>query len=173
MAELTPSGSRKNKSSFSKSINHRSTKVDLTPMVDLGFLLITFFVFTTSMAEPKAMDLLETREGPATPIKNSAAMTIITGKNHKMFYYFGALDSNGPFSQIKKTDSKNLRSLIMDMKRKTDPDFLMYLVKPGEASTFGDMINLLDEMAICQVTSGHYAEVDITKEETAIMKEIE
>ena len=69
MAEITASNSEKRKGSFSKSHNRRSTRVDLTPMVDLGFLLITFFVFTTSMAEPKAMDLIDAHDGEPKPVK--------------------------------------------------------------------------------------------------------
>jgi len=65
-------------------------------MVDLGFLLITFFVFTTSMAESKAMNLMETREGAYMPVKESCAMTIILSKNHEIFYYYGSPDNCPP-----------------------------------------------------------------------------
>ena len=170
MAELTASESRNRKGSFSKVKNHRSTRVDLTPMVDLGFLLITFFVFTTSMSESKAMLLMEPKDGPPKKIKNSAAMTIILSKNHEIYYYSGALDSKDPASQIKNTDFHSIRELIVDMKRKTNPDFLMYLIKADKESTFGDNINLLDEMSICNIQSGHYAEVDLTEKEVEIIK---
>lgn len=170
MAEITASNSTKRKGVFSKSHNRRSTRVDLTPMVDLGFLLITFFVFTTSMAEPKAMDLLEAADGNPRPVKESYAMTIILGKNHQIYYYYGKLDKTNAAQQIRKTNLREIRSLIIDKKRKSDPDYLMYLIKSDKESTFGDHIDLLDEMSICDIKGGHYAEVDITEEEARIIK---
>jgi biopolymer transport protein ExbD len=168
MAEIT-ANSQKKWGNFSKFHNRRSTRVDLTPMVDLGFLLITFFVFTTSMAEPKAMDLMEVKGDNPKDVKASFTMTIILSKNHEIYYYQGQLDSKNAATQVKKTDFHSIRALIVEKKHKSDPDFLMYIIKADKSSTFGDNINLLDEMAICNIESGHYAEVDITKEEIEII----
>ena len=170
MAEITASNSEKRKGSFSKSHNRRSTRVDLTPMVDLGFLLITFFVFTTSMAEPKAMNLIDAHDGEPKPVKESHAMTIILGKNHHIYYYYGKLDQGNAEQQIKETDFHKIRYLIVDKKRNSDPNYLMYLIKADKESTFGDNIDLLDEMSICDIKSGHFAEVDLTEEETRIIR---
>ena len=57
MAEFISNQSKNNKRI------HKNPKIDMTPMVDLGFLLITFFIFTTSMAEPKAMNLIVPDDG--------------------------------------------------------------------------------------------------------------
>src|SRR6187399_1145590 len=92
MAEINTSEKNSSKKSFSKSTNRRSTRVDLTPMVDLGFLLITFFVFTTAMSTPKTMDLYETKDKPV-PTRQSGVMTILIGKDHQLFFYYGILDS--------------------------------------------------------------------------------
>ena len=170
MAEIITTNTKSNKCNFSKSHNRRSTRVDLTPMVDLGFLLITFFVFTTSMIEPKTMDLLEPHNGDPKPIKNSCAMTIIVSKNHTIYYYYGLLDKMNAINQIKKTNTHSLRNLIVDMKRKTDPAYLMFILKADEESIFADNIDLLDEMSICNIQSGHYAEIDITPDEALIIK---
>lgn len=170
MAEIIASNSTKHKGVFSRFHNRRSTRVDLTPMVDLGFLLITFFVFTTSMTEPKAMDLMEAADGTRRPIKASYAMTIILGKDHQVYYYYGTLDKTNAVQQIRKTDFQEIRTLIIDKKRKSDPDFLMYLIKADKESTFGENIDLLDEMSICGIKGGHYAEVDLTEEEIRIIK---
>ena len=167
MAEITASTTGKRKKSLSSSRNHRSTRVDLTPMVDLGFLLITFFVFTTTMAEPKAMDLMQTHNGDPIDTKESAVMTIMLSKGHEIYYYEGKLPE---VDKVSKTDFKNIRTLIVNKKNVTDTSYLMYIIKADEDATFGDSINLLDEMAICNVKTGHYAEVDITKEETELIK---
>jgi biopolymer transport protein ExbD len=145
-----------------KTKNRRSTRVDLTPMVDLGFLLLTFFVFTTSMTEAKALDILEPIDGPAKNIKESGAMTLILSKKHQIYYYYRSLADS---SQLQKTNFQNVRALILNKKRHTKLSDLMYIIKADGDATFGDIINLLDEMSICDIPQGHYTEADITSKE--------
>lgn len=71
-----------------------STRVDFTPMCDLGFLLITFFMLSTSMSKPQTMELSmpskdKVTEEEQNKVKESTAVTIILGKEDKVFYYFG------------------------------------------------------------------------------------
>src|SRR5690242_1726814 len=72
-----------------KHAKKHSLKVDMTPMVDLGFLLISFFVITTELTRPRAMDLFMPHDGEMVPSKESATITILTGNNDKLFYYYG------------------------------------------------------------------------------------
>jgi len=164
MADITANSSNKRKG-FGKSIHRRSTRVDLTPMVDLGFLLLTFFVFTTSLAEAKAMTLIEPNEDGFTQVKESAAITFLLSRNNGLYYYEGKFNPDSTGFQINRTNYKNVRDIIVTKKRSTDPDFLMFIVKADTCSTFGNSIDLLDEMAICNIADGHYAEMDITDEE--------
>src|SRR5688572_32950176 len=73
-----------------------STRVDMTPMVDLGFLLITFFIFTATMNEPTTMDLNmpkdTDKEDEVTKAKQSGALTVMLGKNDQVYYYEGELE---------------------------------------------------------------------------------
>src|SRR5213075_1696909 len=71
-----------------------STRVDLTPMVDLGFLLITFFIFTTTMSTPKATELVMPSDKDVktpTNVGNSAALTVLPVSGNKVFYYHGEM----------------------------------------------------------------------------------
>ena len=171
MAEITANSS-KQKKGFSKSVSRRSTRVDLTPMVDLGFLLITFFVFTTSLAEAKTLELIEPYDGDSKPVKESAAMTFLLGKNHAIYYYEGKFDENLSGFKMKETNFKDVRGIIMDKKRRTDSNYLMYIIKADTCSTLGDNIDLLDEMAICKIEAGHYAEMDISDAERSQIKKL-
>jgi biopolymer transport protein ExbD len=165
MSDITSDSGKRIKTN-AKKVNHRSTRIDLTPMVDLGFLLITFFVFTSSLSAPKAMTLMQTHDGEEKPVMQSGAMSIILTGNHEIYYYYGQLETAKTNKQIVKTNFQRIRNLILEKKKKTDPAFLMYLIKVDKQASFGDLIDLLDEMQICDIPVGHYAEVELTEAES-------
>ena len=128
-----------------------STRVDLTPMVDLGFLLITFFVFTTTMSTTNAMVLVSPKEDTKVTddICESCVITVLPAANNKLYYYEGTEKST-----VYKTTSYNadgLRALLISKKdrvavMKMDATLV---IKPGAKSTFKNLINIIDESNIC------------------------
>jgi biopolymer transport protein ExbD len=142
-----------------------STRVDLTPMVDLGFLLITFFIFTTTISQPTAMRLIMPDDkGDATPTKEGGALTLLPSVNGIVYYYEGNLNK----SNLKTTTLKEVRDVIIEKKRRTSAADMFVIIKPTKASIYGDIVNVLDEMAINDVK--RYAIVDITEQEEVLMR---
>lgn len=176
MAEIdTSSGGGHKKGPGVKKGKKLSTRVDLTPMVDLGFLLITFFVFTTTMSQPTAMNMNEPKDNTdeVMKVKQSGAMTILLGKGNQVYYYFGDLDPNKLSEQFKSTNFKDIRNVIVEKKKATNIDDLMYIIKADSTATFKNAIDILDEMTICDIPPGHYAEVDIASIEKMMINETE
>ncbi len=177
MAEIdTSSGGGHKKGPGVKKAKKLSTRVDLTPMVDLGFLLVTFFVFTTTMATSTAMNMNEPNDKDPDremKVKNSGAMTILLGRNDQIYYYYGQLDPATLSEQFKSTNFKDIRNLIVEKKNSTPIDDLMFIIKSDSASTFKNAIDILDEMSISAVPPGHYAEVDLAPSEALMIKETE
>lgn len=173
MAEMdTSSGGGHKKGPGVKKGKKMSTRVDLTPMVDLGFLLITFFVFTTTMSQATAMNMNEPKDDPdqQLKVKNSGAMTILLGKQDQVYYYFGELVAETASQQFKSTNFKDIRQVILDKKKATPIDDLMYIIKADKESTFKNAIDILDEMTINTVPPGHYAEVDMSDTEAKLIE---
>jgi len=171
MAEMdTSSGGGHKKGPGVKKAKKASTRVDLTPMVDLGFLLITFFVFTTTMSQPTAMNMNEPKDDPNNQlkVKNSGAMTLLLGKNDQVYYYFGELTDAS--NQFKSSNFREIRQIILDKKKSTPIGDLMYIIKSDKEATFKNAIDILDEMAINDVPPGHYAEVDMSDTEAQLIK---
>jgi len=180
MAEMDVSGGGGHKKGKGgKKGKKLSTRVDLTPMVDLGFLLITFFMFTTTMSKPKTMEInMPFKDENLKPedeskIKASTALTILLSKDHRIYYYEGLGDdpNNPPNVQVtyfKPTDG--IRDVIINKEKKikelkqqgalSASDKLTVLIKPDDNSTYEDLVNILDEMSINDVRI--YAVVDIT-----------
>src|SRR5688572_26929855 len=142
-----------------------STRVDMTPMVDLGFLLITFFIFTTTMSSPTALDLYMPKDTDKkeelNKAKESGALTIMLGKGDQVYYYEGQLAPDG--SNFKSTSFKGIRDVIIDKKRRTPPDDLVIVIKPNEDATYKNTVDILDEMTINAIK--RFALVDITPQE--------
>lgn len=170
MAEMdTSSGGGHKKGPGVKKGKKLSTRVDLTPMVDLGFLLITFFIFTTTMSEPTAMRLFlpKDTEKPEdqNKVKASGALSIMLGKDNQIFYYAGELLPDG--SNFKSATYKEIRQVIIDKKKSTNPEDFVVVIKPGPEATYKNTVDILDEMAINEVK--RYALVDIFDQELALM----
>lgn len=174
MAEMdVSSGGSHKKGPGVKKGKKLSTRVDLTPMVDLGFLLVTFFVFTTTMSTSTAMNMNEPKDDnpeEQMKVKNSGAMTILLGKKDQIYYYYGQLDPNTLSEQFKSTNFKDVRGLIVEKKKATPIDDLMYIIKSDSTSTFKNAIDILDEMSISAIPPGHYAEVDMTPAEAELIR---
>ena len=174
MAEMdTSSGGGHKKGPGVKKGKKMSTRVDLTPMVDLGFLLITFFVFTTTLSQPSAMRLLLPKDTDKpeeqNKAKESGALTLLLGKNRSVYYYEGILKPDG--SNFKNTNFQGLRQVILDKKRNTNPEDLVIVIKPNTDATFKDVVDVLDEMNINVIK--RYAMVDIAESETQLINATE
>lgn len=170
MAEMDTSGGGGHKKGPGvKKGKKLSTRVDLTPMVDLGFLLITFFIFTTTMSQPTAMRLFlpkDTDEKDQNKVKASGALTLMLGKNDAVFYYEGELLPDA--SNFKSTNYKDLRDVILNKKKSTDPKDFVVVIKPYKESTYANVVNTLDEMTIDDVK--RYALVDISEVEAMLIQ---
>jgi len=179
MAEMdVSSGGGHKKGPGVKKSKKMSTRVDLTPMVDLGFLLITFFMFTTTLAKPKTMEINmpnkeKIDEKDQTKVKESTAMTILLSKEHRVYYYEGIGSDPTKPPELKVTYFKakdGIRDAIIAKQQKVEElkrsgelgakDQATILIKPDDNSTYDDLVNILDEMSINDVRV--YAIVDIT-----------
>jgi biopolymer transport protein ExbD len=171
MAEMdTSSGGGHKKGPGVKKGKKLSTRVDLTPMVDLGFLLITFFLFTTTLAKPKVMQIVmpykdkNLDEKDQSQLKADQAMTILLSKDHRIYYYDGIGDKPDAPPDVKVTYFKptgGIRDIIIDkinrvkqlqaqgiLNAKNDAAFL---IKPDVTSTYDDFVRIMDEMNINDV----------------------
>jgi biopolymer transport protein ExbD len=178
MAEINAPATGSNKPGVRRS-KKLSTRVDLTPMVDLGFLLITFFIFTTSMSSPKAMKLNMPKDTKnpkeRTEVGQSTALTVIPLDENKIFYYHGDLEgalkaNTYGFTNYSISDGlgkiiRTKQAALEQVKRGKSND-LVVMVKPAPESNYQNVVNVLDEFLINEVT--RYAIMDITPEEKEI-----
>jgi biopolymer transport protein ExbD len=178
MASLDTGDSGQKKGPGVKKAKKLNTRVDMTPFVDIGFLLITFFIFTATMSAPTTMDLNMPKDtekkDEETKIKESGALNILLGKENSVFYYEGVLSEDA--SNFKSTSFSGIRDVIIKKKKEVmdkyypDPaceekaraegksiddackqkDFFV-VIKPTDEAVYKDVVNILDEMTINKV----------------------
>ncbi len=147
MAEISQDGG--GKKGGKKRSKKASTKIDMTPMVDLGFLLITFFMLTTTLAKPVVMQLNmpdKTEKDEKSEVKMSETLTVIPDST-KVYYYQGL--PTDATTQLLKTDysNKGIRTVLFDMKKRIGTNFTI-VIKAAKGAKYKNMVDLLDECAI-------------------------
>ena len=131
--------------------------VDLTPMVDLAFLLITFFMLVTTFNKPNVMDLglpakpkEDMPKPPPTEIDLSNSISLIIGKDNRIFYH--QLDQAGLNEQtLQETsfDREGITKVIEQAKAKAkDQTKFTVIIKPTDDAVYKNFVDILDEMAI-------------------------
>lgn len=154
--------------------SHPSIRIDMTPMVDLGFLLITLFIFTTTMSENKAMKLfMPTDKGKPTGLGESKALTVLLAKNNKVYAYAGKFEDAVKQSRIIATtynESDGIGALIRQKQKqlqqtdkKEGRDGLVFLIKPTAQSSYKNVVDALDETIINDVKK--YVVIETSAEE--------
>jgi biopolymer transport protein ExbD len=154
MAQLTSNNKRE------------AAKPDMTPMVDLGFLLITFFMYTTTFTNPVQLPYNQPiKDNDSTSdIKESNSLTVIIGKNDELLYHQTNLDDLTNISDSKSA----FRELLINSKRNaTKAENFTVIIKPSEFSTYNGFVGVLDEMVI--INHDIYAVVDISEKETSLL----
>lgn len=146
----------------------RTIRIDMTPMVDLGFLLITFFIFTSSLTETKAMKLFMPADGEGSTIGKSTVLTALMGSNHVVYVYEGDWKSAVSANKVAKTSYHTYTGAgsIIRAKQKAlghRREELMLLIKPTREATYQNIVNMLDEVKINGLKK--YAIVEPTAEE--------
>jgi biopolymer transport protein ExbD len=156
-----------------------STRVDLTPMVDLGFLLITFFIFTTSMSEPRASKLNMPADGDSTKAPTSGSLTAVLLDNNKVFYYHGSLEEamkSGAYGTTSFDLSNGFGQAIrqkkelLNSRKPNGSKDLILMIKPLEESAYKNVVDALDEVMINDVKT--YAIMDINAVEKEIVMKL-
>jgi biopolymer transport protein ExbD len=177
MAELDTSGGGGKKGGKIRT-KKMSTRVDLTAMVDLAFLLITFFMLTTTLAKPQAMDLAmpdkDKKEEQQLTVADNRTMTILLGSNNRLEWYMGLVDQPLSPPSVDGYGKNGIRKALIEKKREViamtgDPaKGLIVLIKPSEKSNYRNLVDILDEMAIVKPQT--YAIVDIFEPEIELLK---
>jgi len=151
-------------------------KVDLTAMVDLAFLLITFFMLTTSLSKPNAMDMAKPDQGPEEMgVPSSRTMTILLGKNDKLAWYMGEADK----SQLQTVSFQEVRTAILANKAQVSQanasnqqKSLIIIVKPTAGANYQNFVDIMDEISLAKITTAPMIDDDnlLPEEQSFILK---
>ena len=144
--------------------NHRSPSINMTPMVDLAFLLLTFFILTTVFYKPYVMQI---RMPPndtnvQQPINHKRVVTLILGGNDQIYWY------KGLETTVEQTDfsSAGIRRVLLQLNSSIKD--MVVLIKPSAKSRYQNLIDVLDEMTISSIS--RYYLVDITTDDINLVK---
>lgn len=151
MAEIIQTGKKSHSTA-------RRIHLDMTPMVDLAFLLVTFFVLTSSMIKPKTMEIIYPQnEGEPMRVKN--AITLLLSEQYPPTWYAGEFDQqNGVLNSTDFTPS-GLRKVLLEQNHKAIEAYVIW--KQQHPDTKDD--HPLAQEAYQTITSSRTAPMVIVK----------
>lgn len=175
----------------------QTLRVDFTPMVDMNMLLITFFMFCTTLSKPQVMDVAMPAPEGKTLAPESKSLTFILDGDNSVYYYEGMANYED-YTSLKETDMAGLRDVLLRRNQdvikqinalnkqyrnkqlpekeykmqlselKKDKDSPIVMIKPTKESYYKNLVDVLDEMQICGI--GKYTILDMGKEDHFVLE---
>jgi biopolymer transport protein ExbD len=137
----------KSKSKGKKKKKKRAgVRIDMTPMVDVAMLLLTFFMLTTVFSKPQTMELnLPPEKEVKVEVAASTLLTVRVAPNLEIYWSMG----NEP-TALKKIPFKELRPLLVEKLRGIPK--LITLVQIDREAKYNDMVDIIDELNVANIT---------------------
>lgn len=168
MAEVSQQGGGKNDGKVRS--KKASTKIDMTPMVDLAFLLLTFFMLTTTFNKPQTMEITmpekPKKEDEPPLVNEKKVVTLVLGSKDRIYWYLGVKD---PKVEQTSFARDGVRKVLLD--NNASIDGMVVLIKATDQSRYKNVVDILDEMTITNVK--RFAMVDITTADLNLIKDKE
>ncbi|TKC05158.1 ExbD/TolR family protein [Pedobacter frigoris] len=149
--------------------------VDLTAMVDLAFLLITFFMLTTSLSKFQAVDVAKPVDMEKGDYPASRTVTLLLGKNNQIVWYRGEVEKANPaktdfrmISTVLKRNQKEIAAMHSNDPKK----YMIVIIKPTDRSVYKNFVDALDEMRIANILSYVIDDDKLLGEEDAYLKRL-
>jgi biopolymer transport protein ExbD len=180
------------KSGGKKKAKKHAPHIDMTPMVDLMCLLITFFMLTTAFSKAKVMEIVlpdkiikdDPIDRPKIP--KFRTVNVILGPENKIYWYPGVVEDFNNLPPLQETDfsATGIRQLMLERNKalfkkiddfknqvltgkiaisqdslqgairqlkKVDDTGPIVLIKAYKKATYGNFVDILDEMNICGI----------------------
>jgi biopolymer transport protein ExbD len=136
---------------------HKRPLPDMTPMVDLGFLLITFFIFTSRLSEPSKLNLFLPEDGPPIKVMDSKTITVLLTGDNKAAWYDGKTIAEPKLHFTLLQGDGGLRKVLLQKQQKVkskwgDAHEMFVIIKPTRESNYQALVDVLDEMLINDIT---------------------
>jgi biopolymer transport protein ExbD len=150
------------------SFGRQDINIDMTPMTDLAFLLLTFFMLTTTLSKLQTMEIVmplpAEEEDQEQAVKESKALTLVLADDDKIYWYQGITDAVADTTSFGES---TLHRLLVEKNESIED--LVVLIKPMDDSNFENLVDILDEMQLSQ--TNRYAIVDFTEEDQKLLDE--
>ncbi len=119
-------------------------RIDMTPLVDVAFLLLTFFMLTTSMSRPQTMEINLPPDETKVDVPESNLLTLFVNAKGDIFW------SIGSFQSAKRIEFVKLRAFLKE--QNTANPKLITLLKIDREGKYNTMVNMMDELNLANVT---------------------
>jgi biopolymer transport protein ExbD len=141
-----------------------STHIDMTPMVDLAFLLLTFFILTTTLNELKVMEIfMPEKTGETMPIPEKRVLTLFLDEGDRVYWQQGI---SAPKLESVNFSHEHIQKLLTSKNAAIDK--MLVIVKATERSKYKNLVDIVDELAVAKID--RYCIVDITPEDEELIK---
>ena len=154
-----------------RSFYHRKKqmlRIHMTPMVDLAFLLLTFFMLTTTFNKPQTMEITmpeKVQKDDKQPMVNEKkVLTVVLGEKDKVYWYVGVTE---PKVNLTSFSKEGVRKVLIEHNQQIKE--MIVLIKPMDKSRYKNVVDILDEMSIANVA--RYALVDVTPDDEVLIKD--